>query len=160
MAVARSQPMSTGTQLEPAPARPGAGTGQAAKPGRNELGTISIADGVVIKIAAKAAAENPDAGAAAARMLGRAVPGASRLPGVRDTDLQGLPKTSVIVDGSKAYVTLELSVRWPASIADVTGQVRNHVRDRVRELAGLDVDEVHITVADLALDVAPPARVQ
>jgi uncharacterized alkaline shock family protein YloU len=152
--------MSTATQ----PATAATGTGEQARPvarsGRNELGTIRIADGVVTKIAARAAAENPNAGAAAARMLGRAVPGASRLPGVRDTDLQGLPKTSVIVDGSKAYVTLELSVRWPASIPDVTRQVRSRVRDRVRELAGLDVDEVHITVADLALDVAPPPRVR
>ena len=128
--------------------------------GRNELGTISIADGVVTKIAARAAAEDPDAGAAAARMLGRAVPGASRLPGVRDTNLEGLPKTSVVVDGSKAYVTLELSVRWPASVREVTGRVRSHVRDRVRELAGLDVDEVDIMVADLALGIAPPPRVQ
>jgi uncharacterized alkaline shock family protein YloU len=128
--------------------------------GRNELGTISIADGVVTKIAARAAAEDPDAGAAAARMVGRAVPGASRLPGVRDTNLEGLPKTSVVVDGSKAYVTLELSVRWPASVREVTRRVRSHVRDRVRELAGLDVDEVHIMVADLALGIAPPPRVQ
>lgn len=128
--------------------------------GRNELGTISIADGVVTKIAARAAAEDPDAGAAAARMLGRTVPGASRLPGVRDTNLEGLPKTSVVVDGSKAYVTLELSVRWPASVREVTGRVRSHIRDRVRELAGLDVDEVHIMVADLALGIAPPPRVQ
>jgi uncharacterized alkaline shock family protein YloU len=152
--------MSTATQ----PATAATGTGEQARPvarsGRNELGTIRIADGVVTKIAARAAAENPNAGAAAARMLGRAVPGASRLPGVRDTDLQGLPKTSVIVDGAKAYVTLELSVRWPASIPDVTRQVRSRVRDRVRELAGLDVDEVHITVADLALAVAPPPRVR
>ncbi|HLX48674.1 MAG TPA: Asp23/Gls24 family envelope stress response protein [Streptosporangiaceae bacterium] len=152
--------MSTETQLATAAAGTGEQAGPVARSGRNELGMIRIADGVVTKIAARAAAENPSAGAAAARMLGRAVPGASRLPGVRDTDLQGLPKTSVIVDGSKAYVTLELSVRWPASIPDVTGQVRGHVRDRVRELAGLDVDEVHITVADLALDVAPPPRVQ
>ena len=128
--------------------------------GRNELGTISIADGVVTKIAARAAAEDPDAGAAAARMLGRAVPGASRLPGVRDTNLEGLPKTSVVVDGSKAYVTLELSVRWPASVPEVTGRVRSHIRDQVRELAGLDVEEVHIMVADLALGIAPPQRVQ
>ena len=66
MAVTQPQPqMSAGTQAAPA-----------ARAGRNELGTISIADGVVTKIAARAAAENPDAGAAAARMLGRAVPGA------------------------------------------------------------------------------------
>jgi uncharacterized alkaline shock family protein YloU len=141
--------MSTATQARPV-----------LRSGRNELGTISIADGVVTKIAARAAAEDPDAGAAAARMLGRAVPGASRLPGVRDTNLEGLPKTSVVVDGSKAYVTLELSVRWPVSIREVTGRVRSHVRDRVRELAGLDVDEVDIMVADLALGIAPPPRVQ
>ncbi len=131
----------------------------AAGAGRNELGTISIADGVVSKIAARAAAENPDAGAAAARMLGRAVPGAGHL-GVRGTDLQALPKTSVEVDGSKAFVTLEISVRWPASVPEITGQVRRHVRDRVRELTGLDVDEVHITVADLATDITPPPRVR
>jgi uncharacterized alkaline shock family protein YloU len=132
--------------------------GPVVRSGRNELGTISIADGVITKIAARAAAEDPDAGAAAARMLGRSVPGASRLPGVRDTDLQGLPKTSVVVDGSKAYVTLELSVRWPVPVPEVTGRVRSHVRDQVRELAGLDVDEVHILVADLALGIAPPPR--
>jgi uncharacterized alkaline shock family protein YloU len=140
--------MSTATDVEPA-----------ARAGRNELGTISIADGAVTKIAARAAAENPDAGAAAARMLGRIVPGAGHL-GVRGTDLQGLPKTSVDVDGSKAFVTLELSVRWPASVPDVTAQVRHHVRDRVRELTGLDVAEVHIVVADLATDIAPPPRVR
>ena len=147
MAVAQPHPqMSTG--IEPA-----------TRAGRNELGTISIADGVVSKIAARAAAENPDAGAAAARMLGRAVPGAGHL-GVRGTDLQALPKTSVEVDGSKAFVTLEISVRWPASVPEITGQVRRHVRDRVRELTGLDVDEVHITVADLATDITPPPRVR
>ena len=127
--------------------------------GRSELGTITIADGVVTKIAARAAAENPDAGAAVTRVLGRAVPGAGNV-GLRRTDLSALPKTSVQVDGSKAYVTLELAVRWPASIAEVTGQVRRHVRERVRELAGLEVDEVHIVVADLATDITPPPRVR
>ena len=147
MAVAQPQPQMSAS-VEPA-----------ARAGRNELGTISIADGVVSKIAARAAAENPDAGAAAARMLGRAVPGAGHL-GVRGTDLEALPKTSVEVDGSKAFVTLEISVRWPASVPEITGQVRRHVRDRVRELTGLDVDEVHIVVADLATDITPPPRVR
>lgn len=148
MAVTHPQPVDTGTQAGPAVS------------GRNELGTIKIDDSVVTKIAARAAAENPDAGAAAARVLGRAVPGASQLPGVRGTDLQGLPKTTVLVDGSKAFVTLELAVRWPASVPEVTEQVRRHVRERVRELAGLEVDEVHIVVADLAVDIPPPPRVQ
>lgn len=146
MAIAQPPPMSAGTNAGPV-----------AQAGRNELGTISIADRVVSKIAARAAAENPDAGAAAARMLGRAVPGSGHL-GVRGTDLQALPKTSVDVDGSKAFITLEISVRWPASVPDVAEQVRTHVRDRVRELAGLDVDEVHIIIADLATDIVPPPR--
>ena len=65
--------MSAVTETRPAPLA-----------GRTELGTISIADGAVTKIAARAAAENPDAGAAVARVLGRAVPGDRR-----DTDGRG-----------------------------------------------------------------------
>jgi uncharacterized alkaline shock family protein YloU len=126
--------------------------------GRTELGMISIADTAVTKIAARAAAENPDAGAATARVMGRAVP--SSVPGVRSTDLDALPKTSVDVDGSKAYVSLEIAVRWPAPVAEVTGQVRQHVRDRLRDLAGLQAEEVHIVVADLATDIIPPPRVR
>ena len=105
--------------------------GEIARPGRSDLGMISIADRVVTKIAACAAAEHPDAGAAAVRMLGRAVPGAGRM-GVRGTDLDALPKTTVEVDGSKAFVSLEICVRWPASVREVTGQVRRHVRTASR----------------------------
>jgi uncharacterized alkaline shock family protein YloU len=127
--------------------------------GCTELGRITVADGVVTKIAAMAAAENPDAGAAVARVLGRAVPGAGHL-GVRGTDLSALPRTRVEVDGSKAFVTLEMAVRWPASVPAVTAQVRRHVRERIRELAGLEADEVHIVVSDLATDITPPPRVR
>jgi uncharacterized alkaline shock family protein YloU len=137
----------------------GADAEPAARAGRTELGMISIADQVVTKITARAAAENPDAGAAGARMLGRAVPGAGHL-GVRGTDLDALPKTTVEVDGVKAFVNLEISVRWPASVLEVTEQVRRHVRDRVAELTGLQVDEVHIVVSDLATDITPPPRVR
>jgi uncharacterized alkaline shock family protein YloU len=127
--------------------------------GRGELGSIVIADRVVTKIAACAAAEDPDAGAAASRMLGRAVPGAGYLGG-HGTDLDALPKTSVEVDGSKAFVTMEISVRWPESVLAVTEQVRRRVQDRVCELTGLQVDEVHIVVSDLATDLIPPPRVR
>ncbi len=158
MAVTQSPPpVSTIAEAEP---QDDNGNGaEVARAGRGELGTISIADRVVTKIAARAAAENADAGAAAVRMLGRAVPGAGRL-GVRGTDLGALPKTTVEVDGSKAFVSLEISVRWPASVGEVTGQVRRHVRDRVAELTGLQVDEVHIVVSDLATDITPPPRVR
>ena len=93
MSTATETQPGTSTDLEPA-----------ARAGRNELGTISIADSVVTKIAARAAVENPDAGAAVARMLGRAVPGAGHL-GVRGTDLDALPKTTVEVDGPRPSST-------------------------------------------------------
>jgi uncharacterized alkaline shock family protein YloU len=158
MAVTRSlPPMSTIVQAEPQ-GNDDVG-GEPARAGRNDLGLISIADQVVTKIAACAATEHPDAGAAAIRMLGRAVPGAGRL-GTRGTDLDALPKTTVEVDGSKAFVSLEICVRWPASVREVTAQVRRHVRDRVTELTGLQVEEVHIVVSDLATDITPPPRVR
>ena len=133
--------------------------GAIASAGRTEFGTITVADGVVAKIAARAAAENPDAGAAAARLLGRAAPRAGRF-GMRATDLAGLPKTSVDVDGSRAFLTLEISVRWPAPVAEVTDQIRSHLRSRIPELTGLAVEEVHIVVADLVTDITPPPRVR
>ena len=126
---------------------------------RDEVGSIIIADRVVTKVAACAAAEDPDVGAAASRVLGRAVPGAGYLGG-HGTDLNALPKTSVEVDGSKAFVTMEISVRWPEPVLRVTEQVRRRVRDRVAELTGLQVDEVHIVVSDLATDLIPPPRVR
>jgi uncharacterized alkaline shock family protein YloU len=119
--------------------------------GRAELGRITIADRVVTKIASMAAAENPDAGAAGTGMLHR---------GSRTANLGALPKTTVQLDGTKAYVHLELAVRWAASVTEVTAQVRRHVRDRVLELAGVEVDEVDIVVADLATDITPPSRVR
>ena len=159
MAVAQPLPQMS-TVTDPLPQiDAGADLEPVARAGRTELGMISIADQVVTKITARAAAENPDAGAAVTRMLGRAVPGAGHL-GVRGTDLDALPQTTVEVDGAKAFVSLEISVRWPASILEVTEQVRRHVRDRVAELTGLQVDEVHIVVSDLATDITPPPRVR
>lgn len=131
---------------------------RAAAPGRNALGSISISDSVVAKIAAKAAAEIPDAGAAATSVLGN-LPGAGLL-GARSTDLDALPKVQASVDGALAVLTISMSVRWPCSVAGTTHAVREHVRRRVTELTGLDVTEVRISVTDLATSLAPPPRVR
>jgi uncharacterized alkaline shock family protein YloU len=139
--------------------RPGLDLPETPAVGRTELGRVSIADTVVRRIAARAATEHPDAGSAATRVLGRTLPGAGHL-GTRSTELGGLPRTSVVVDGSKAYITLEISVRWPKPVPRVAAEVRRHVCDRVEQLTGLTVDEVHITVADLATDIAAPPRVR
>ena len=126
--------------------------------GRNELGAITIDDSVVTKIASRAAAEVPDAGAAVPRLLGKSLAGASHL-GLRATSLTDLPKTTAHVDGSVVLVDLSISVRWPCSVPAVTQAVRERVRDRVAELTSLHVAEVTIEVTDLVTHLAPPPRV-
>jgi uncharacterized alkaline shock family protein YloU len=129
-----------------------------ARPGRTELGMISINDRVVEKMAARAAIEIPDAGAAASRFLGRSMAGASAL-GTRPTSLTALPRTAADVDGSVVILDLSISVRWPASVPEVTDAVREHVRARVGDLTGLTVTEVSISVAALVTRLPAPPRV-
>ena len=143
--------MTSDTAVEPAP--------REVRPGRTELGTVSISSRVVQKIAARAAVEVPDAGAAAPRVMGRSVTGAHVLGG-RQTSLTGLPEAEAEVDGSTAALALWVSIRWPASIPGVSTAVREAVRDRVGTLTGLEVTEVSISVTDLAtrLDGLPRVR--
>jgi uncharacterized alkaline shock family protein YloU len=124
-------------------------------PGRTELGMISINDRVVEKVAACAAAEVADAGAAVHRGLGRSLTGAAALGG-RGTSPTRLPKTSADIDGSTVFLDLSISVRWPASVPEVTSAVREHVRSRVRELTGMTVAEVDISVTDLVTQLPTP----
>ena len=119
--------------------------------GRNKLGRIEVSSKAVEKIAALAAIEVPDAGGAAARLLGRPLPGAGHL-GIRGSGLDRLPKVSADVDGHLGFLDIELSVRWPAPIARVTEAVRQHLAHRVGDLVGLDIREVNIQVVDLITD--------
>lgn len=139
-----------------APTAPPAAGGDG--PGRTEPGTISISSRVVEKVAASAAIEVPDAGAAAPRVLGRSVAGPAAL-GARQTSLTGLPKVSADIDGSVVTLELVISVRWPASVPAVTQAVRERVRSRVTELTGLTVAGVTISVTDLATGLPAPTRV-
>lgn len=129
--------------------------------GRTELGTISVSDGVVAKLAARAALEVDDVGAAAPRVLGKQLPaaGLSRL-GMRSTQLGALPACSAEVDGQLAFVDLTMSVRYPAPVRQVADAVRRQVTDRVQQLTGLQVVEVDITVPALVHDLPRPPRVQ
>jgi uncharacterized alkaline shock family protein YloU len=136
----------------------GAAEPAAAVLGHSDLGTVTISPRVVEKLAARAAVEIPDAGAAAPRVLGRSVSGPRAL-GARQTSLTGLPKSTADVDGSRAMLDLAISVRWPASVPAVTQAVREHVTSRVTELTGLIVTEVAISVTDLVTSLPAPARV-
>jgi uncharacterized alkaline shock family protein YloU len=130
-------------------------TGPTAPAGRTGPGKVSINDRVVEKMASRAAAEIPDAGGAAARILGREIAGAAVLGG-RETSLDSLPRVSAEVDGSVVVLSLSISVRWPAPVPEVCDAVRQHVRDRLAELTGLTVAEVSITVTDLITRAAAP----
>lgn len=125
--------------------------------GASEWGRIDVGSRVVEKIAAQAAIEVPDAGGAATRLLGRAVPGSGHL-GLRSSGLNSLPKVSADVDGQLGFLDVELSVRWPAPIGRVTEQVRQHLSSRLGELVGLQIREVNVHVVDL-IGQTPPARV-
>jgi uncharacterized alkaline shock family protein YloU len=143
--------MTTATILRPgAPGSPA---------GRTELGMISIDDRVVEKMAARATVEIPDAGGAAPRVLGRSLPGAGAF-GTRQTSLAALPQVSADVDGSIVILDLSISVRWPASVPEVSSAVREHVRSRVSDLTGLTVTEVAIAVTDLVTRLPAPPRVR
>lgn len=122
-------------------------TATTARPGRTDLGRIDIGENVVAKLAARAAAEIPEAGSAASGRLGRAI--GRRTPGVRRTSLDVAPRTVARVDGATARLYLAISVRWPAPIPRVCAAVRRHVAQRVTELTGLEVTDIDIEVTDL-----------
>lgn len=128
------------------------------RPGRNDLGAVTLADKVVSKITAQAVTEVPGAGSATPRILGRAV--GSGVPGVRQTQSGRQPKVSVDVDLSVASIEISISVRWPASVPQVSAAVRAHVIERVAELTGLRIADVRIHVTDLITNVAAPPRVR
>ncbi|NUR70364.1 MAG: Asp23/Gls24 family envelope stress response protein [Hamadaea sp.] len=114
-------------------------------------GAVHIKDDVVAKLAAYLATEVPDVGGPAR--------GLSRLPlGGQGADLNRRPLVSAHVDGGRAYLDVTASVRWPASVAEVTTEVRRHLRERIHELTGLEVGEVRIEVTDLITET-PHARV-
>ncbi|SHF56050.1 Uncharacterized conserved protein YloU, alkaline shock protein (Asp23) family [Jatrophihabitans endophyticus] len=136
----------------------GAASGALTKPGRNELGRVTVHERVVGRIAARAATEVPHAGSAAPRLLGRAVSGA--VPGVRGTQLGAAPKVAVDVDLSVATVEVAISVRWPASVPEVSAAVRARIIGRLKELTGLQVTDVRVHVTDLVTHVDAPPRVR
>jgi uncharacterized alkaline shock family protein YloU len=122
-------------------------------------GAIIVSNAVTAKLAAQAALEIPDAGGAATRVLGQIRPDALHLGG-RQTSLTSRPKATVHVDGGVTSIDLTISVRWPASIPQVTEAVRRHVRERLQALTGLTIAEVRIAVTDLVTEIPPAQRVR
>lgn len=122
-------------------------------------GRIRIADRVIAKLAAGAAAEIDGVGSAAPRLLGQSLDGLGGDRLGRRNSLTAVPKAHATVDGATAFVSLVVSVRWPLSVPDTCRQLREHVAQRVGALSGLTVAEVDLHVDALVADVPDQRRV-
>lgn len=111
-----------------------------------DRGRLTIADRVVERIAAAAAAEVDAATGAARRVLGVAVSSADR------------PRVAARVHGQEATVEIDMSVSWPAPVRQVARRVREHVGERLVTLVGLRSARVDVHVAALPLERAPDEK--
>ncbi|WP_020658056.1 Asp23/Gls24 family envelope stress response protein [Amycolatopsis benzoatilytica] len=110
-----------------------------------ERGSLSIAQTVVRKVAQHAADQVPGT-----------VPAERRVAGVST----GTSGTSAKVGGSDNDVdlSLDLALRYPAPVREVTGQVRDRVVEEVERITSYHVRSVAVTVTALLPDLRP--RVQ
>ena len=159
------------TESPGTPARPGA-AGESAEASStsmsrrgnetlsSELGSTTIADAVVTKIASIAAREVGgvhDLGGGTARTIG----GLTRSVGIGDERMQGV---AVEVGEREAAVDLTVVVEYGESIPQIANALRENVTRRIEGMTGLTVTEVNIAVNDLYFPgdeaAAEPARVE
>jgi uncharacterized alkaline shock family protein YloU len=117
----------------------------------SERGTTTMADRVIVAVAARAAAEVPGIGGAARRILGIPV----------DTQhADRAPQARATIAGDTVALHLRLSVIYPTPVRAATEQVRRHVTERVGTLTGKTVGVIDVTVVSLPLPVAPQRVLQ
>ncbi|MCA1680677.1 MAG: Asp23/Gls24 family envelope stress response protein [Actinobacteria bacterium] len=162
------------TKSPSTPGRPGAASEPAeasSKPSRrgneqlsSELGSTTIADAVVTKIASIAAREVRgvhDLGGGTARAIG----GMTRSVGIGgvgvDERMQGV---AVELGEREAAVDLTVVVEYGESIPQIANALRENIVRRIEGMTGLKVTEVDIAVNDLYFPgdeaAAEPARVE
>ncbi len=127
-------------------------------------GKISVADGVVSKIAGLAAREISGVhamGAGAARAFGAVK---QRIPGSSGPSVsQGV---SVEVGETQAAIDLDIVIEYGVSVADLGRSIQRNVKQAVERMTGLEVVEVNVTVDDVYIGEDgddksdAPARVQ
>ena len=136
----------TGTAGQP---RPGGGS----TPLQTELGTTTIADGVVAKIAGIAAADVEGVyalGGGAARAFSAI---RERIPGGTTNHAQGI---SVEVGEREAAIDVDLVAEYGVSVVDLAEGVRRNIITSVERMTGLHVIEVNISVNDVHLPQDDP----
>lgn len=128
----------------------GPGSGSARRGGR---GTTTIVDSVIAKLAGIAIADIPGVyalGGGAARALG------SIREAVGQKDLtQGV---TVEVGQTQVAADLTIVAEYPHPLQDVAEAVRDAVYRAVEDLAGMEVTEVNVTIADIHIPSADDDR--
>lgn len=114
-----------------------------------EGGQISVADGVVQKIAGKACREIPGVhamGAGGARAFGSI---RERIPGSQGPNVaQGV---GVEVGETEAAIDLDIVVEYGVPIAELGRSIQRNVKQTVERMTGLRVVEVNVAVDDVYL---------
>jgi uncharacterized alkaline shock family protein YloU len=135
-------PVTTSTTASPA-------TGERLATGE---GQISVADGVVQKIAGKACREIPGVhamGTGGARAFGSI---RERIPGSSGPSVaQGV---GVEVGETEAAIDLDIVVEYGVPIADLGRSIQRNVKQAVERMTGLRVVEVNVAVDDVYLPAA------
>ena len=157
-----SSPGQPGAASEPAEASSKSQRGN--EPLSSELGSTTIADAVVTKIASIAAREVRgvyDLGGGTARAIG----GMTRSVGIGgigvDERMQGV---GVEVGEREAAVDLTVVVEYGESIPRIANALRENITRRIEGMTGLKVTEVNVAVNDLYFEgdeaAAEPERVE
>src|SRR5690242_8207764 len=114
------------------------------RPAAPERGTTTVADRVIVAVAARAAAEVPGIGGAGRRVLGRPV-GTDRA--------ERAPQVEATIAGDTVALRLRLSVLYPTPVRTATEHVRRHVAERVSTLTSKTVGVIDVTVVSLPVPV-------
>lgn len=112
----------------------------------DDLGTTTIDDSVVAKIAGIATREVKGVASMGGNLSGAVAQVVGRIRG-EDHATSGV---GVEVGTRQAAVDLVITVHYPAAITEVATSVRDNVIDQIEKLTGLEVVEVNIAVTDLA----------
>ena len=102
-----------------------------------QRGLTTIPASVVARIAAQVASERPGVGGPAGGGLG----------GCARRDFTTRPLATCELYGTVAALTLDVGVAFPVNLAATCQDLRDHVRDRVQELTGLQVGRLTIEIS-------------
>lgn len=139
--------MTDSAVLDPAVAAPVAG----GSPLQTVRGDTHIAPRAIMRLAMRAVEDVTHVRMAQATGLGAVANRIKRQPPISASAESG---------GGWASVHLSLVLDWPCSIHEVTNEAARVVAERVRELAGVQIDAVDIEVAELRLPDAGERRVR